>query len=82
MLGLGAVSVWRLLRAGRVGIRFVLRCVFVADLTVLFVCVDVDWDMERTRGQCTLRSRCFSERKLKWGYPKHVLLFPSLVLYA
>ena len=60
MLGLGAVSVWRLLRAGRVGIRFVLRCVFVADLTVLFVCVDVDWDMERTRGQCTLRDASFA----------------------
>ena len=58
--------------------RFVLCFVCCADLTVLYLCVDVDWDMERTTGQYTLRSLCFADRKLEWDYPKYVLSSLSL----
>ena len=76
-----AVGVWRRMQAGRVECRFVLRFVCCADLTVLYLCVDVDWDMERTTGQCTLRSLCFADRKLEWDYPKYVLSSLSHVFY-
>ena len=54
LVGVVAVGVWRRMRAGRVECRFVLRFVCCADLTVVVVLLDVDWDMERTENQYTL----------------------------
>ena len=80
LVGVVAAGVWRRMRAGCCGIaiHFALFVVCCADLTVLYLCVDVDWDMERTTGQYTLRSLCFADRKLEWDYPKYVLSSLSL----